>query len=347
MHMAHTQLKLLFHTAQTARYAWRMKKIFLLTLPFVAIFAALWLLRTPDTDPAAMAEKYTNAASKFAENAEGLRVHYRDQGNPDGAPIILVHGTSASLHTFTPLAARLGETYRIITYTQPGHGLTGPHPRDDYSYAGMAEALDLVTEELGLDSFVLGGNSMGGWIAWRYALANPERVDALILIDAAGMPLRDGEEEPPLNLGFKLLRTPVGRMLMQHYTPRPLVAKSARQTVSVQSVMDEAAIDRYWELIRLPGNRRASALGAMVDREIDYADRIDEITAPTLVIWGAQDQLIFPSAAQTFDERLPNADVITYDGVGHLPMEEAPERTARDIDAFLQTIFEPQLELSQ
>jgi pimeloyl-ACP methyl ester carboxylesterase len=324
-----------------------MKKLFLFTLPFVAIFAGLWLLRTPDTDPAAMTEKYTNPASKFVENAEGLRVHYRDQGNPDGVPIVLVHGTSASLHTWAPLVDALGGDYRIITYTQPGHGLTGPHPRDDYSYAGMAEALDLVTEELRLDYFVLGGNSMGGWVSWRYALAYPERVDALILIDAAGMPLRDGEEEPPLNLGFKLLRTPLGRALMQNYTPRSLVAKSARQTVSVQSVMDEAAIDRYWELIRLPGNRRASALGALVDREVDYADRVGEITAPTLIIWGAEDHLIFPSAAQTFDERLPNADVMVYDGVGHLPMEEAPKRTARDIDGFLQAVFEPQLELQQ
>ncbi len=324
-----------------------MKKLLLLTLPFVAVFAGLWLLRTPDTDPAAMTDKYTNAQSRFVENTEGLRVHYREGGNPEGAPIIFVHGTSASLHTWAPLTERLGEDYRIITYTQPGHGLTGPHPRDDYSYTGMAEALDLVTEELGLDHFTLGGNSMGGWVAWRYALANPTRINALILLDASGMPLRAGEEAPPLNLGFKLLQTPFGRMLMQNYTPRPLVAKSARQTVSVQSVMDEAAIDRYWELIRLPGNRRAAALGAMADRDAHYADHVGEITAPTLILWGAEDQLIFASAAKTFDERLPNAHVIVYDGVGHIPMEEAPDRTASDIDAFLQAVLEPQLELQQ
>ncbi len=324
-----------------------MKKLLLFTLPFVAIFAALWLLRTPDTDPAAMTKKYTNPASKFVENAEGLRVHYRDEGNPDGVPIIFLHGTSASLHTFEPLVDALGETYRIITYTQPGHGLTGPHPRDDYSFAGMAEALALVTEELGLRHFVLGGNSMGGWVSWRYALTNPERVDALILIDAAGMPLRDGEEEPPLNIGFRLLTNPVGRYIVQNYTPRELVKESALETVSVKSVMDAAAIDRYWELLRLPGNRRAAVLGWVADPELHFADRLGKITAPTLVIWGAEDQLIFPSAAQTFDERLPNADVIVYNGVGHIPMEEAPERTARDIDAFLQTVFEPKLELQQ
>jgi len=324
-----------------------MKKILLFTLPLVAIFAGLWLLRTPDTDLAAMTEKYANDASQFVENAEGLRVHYRDQGNPDGAPIVLVHGTSASLHTWEPLAKRLGGQYRIITYTQPGHGLTGPHPRDDYSFAGMAEALDLVTEELGLDRFTLGGNSMGGWVAWRYALANPGRVDALVLLDASGMPLREGEEEPPLNLGFKLLGTPAGRMLMQQYTPRSLVAKSARQSVSVQSVMDEAAVDRYWELLRLPGNRKAAALRAMADREMDYADQVSEISAPSLILWGAEDQLIFASAATSFDERLTNSQTVIYQGVGHIPMEEVPDKTARDIDAFLASVLTQQLEDQQ
>ncbi len=336
-----------FHREALTRYARAMRKLFLFTLPFIAIFAALWILRTPDTDFAAMTEKYTNSASKFVESADGMRVHYRDQGNPDGVPIVLIHGTAASLHTWKPLAKRLGGDYRIITYTQPGHGLTGPHPRDDYSFAGMAEALDLVTEELGLDHFVLGGNSMGGWIAWRYALANPDRVDALILLDASGMPLREGEEAPPLNLGFKLLGTPIGRFLMQHYTPRSLIAKSARQSVSVQSVMNEAAIDRYWELLRLPGNRRAAALRAMADREMGYADRISEITAPALIVWGADDQLIFASAATTFDERLPNADVVIYNGVGHLPMEEAPDEAARDISAFLTRTMETQTEDQQ
>ena len=283
-----------------------------------------------------MVDKYTNDASLFVENDAGLRVHYRDQGNRDGEPIILIHGNAASLHTWEPLVERLGSEYRIISYTQPGHGLTGPHPNDDYSFAGMAEALDLVAKELDLYSFTLAGNSMGGWVSWRYALDNPDRVKALVLIDAAGMPLRDGEEAPPLNIGFRILQYPIGQFLMQQFTPRSLVKKSALQSVSTKDVMNEQTVDRYWELLRYPGNRRAAAHRAQVNRELGYADRISEITAPTLIIWGAEDQLIFASAAQTFDERLLNADVVVYDGIGHLPMEEAPDRTALDIDVFLE-----------
>ena len=165
----------------------------------------------------------------------------------------------------------------------------------------------------------------------------PDRVNALLLLDASGMPLRDGEKAPPLNLGFRLLQNPIGRYLGQQYTPRMLIKKSLLQSVSVKSVMDDAMIDRYWELLRYPGNRRAAALRAAVDREPGYADRIGEIIAPTLVIWGAEDQLIYASAATSFKERMSNATVNIYDGIGHLPMEEAPDRTAQDIVDFLDS----------
>lgn len=315
-----------------------MKKRYILLFVLVAFVVAGFALRTPDTDADAMIAKYTNAQSRFVENDAGLRVHYRDEGNPDGTPLILLHGSSASLHTWAPLVERLGADYRIISYTQPGHGLTGPHPRDDYSFAGMAEALDLVVEELGVDQFVLGGNSMGGWVSWRYALAHPNRVSALILLDAAGMPLREGEVAPPLNLGFRLLQNPIGRMLLEHFTPRAAVKQSILDTVSVDSIVSDEMVDQYWELLRYPKNRRAAAHRAIADRELDMAERVGEIDVPSLVIWGEEDQLIYVSAAQTFDERLPNAEIVIYEGVGHLPMEEAPAKTATDIDAFLERL---------
>lgn len=313
-----------------------MRKLVLLVALFAVAALAASLLRTPDIDPALAFAKYANGASQFVENEDGLRVHYRDQGNPNGRPIVLVHGTSASLHTWEPLIGELADNYRIITYTQPGHGLTGPHPRDDYTFAGMAEALDLVTEQLGLERFVLGGNSMGGWVAWRYALARPGRVDALVLLDAAGAPLREGEEAPPLNLAFRLIQWPIGRMVLEHVTPRRLIKKSLIQTVSVESIATEDMVDRYWELLRLPGNRRAAAQRALADRKPAMFDEAHKIDAPTLIIWGENDQLIYASAAQTFRETIPDSEAIVYKGIGHLPMEEAPARTASDIDAFLK-----------
>lgn len=317
-----------------------MKKRHLFPLVLIgAAIAAFSLLRTPDSDPAEMFAKYGDERSRFVETAEGLRVHYRDEGNPDGVPIILAHGTSASLHAFEPLVERLGGEFRIITYDQPGHGLSSRSPGDDYSAHGMMKALDAVAEAAGLERFVLGGNSMGGWVAWRYALAHPSRTEALILLDAAGAPLREGEEPPPLNLGFKLARNAAGRFILRHYLPRRLVERSVRQTVSNQAIVNDAYIDRYWELLRLPDNRAAAPHLFQADREPEMADRLNEIMAPTLIIWGAEDQLIHASAAQTFRERIAGSEIYVYDGVGHLPMEEAADRTASDIRRFLEGLM--------
>ena len=303
----------------------------------VAFAAAFLVLRTPDTDRDAMLAKYGGERARFADGADGLRVHWRDEGCRDCPAIILLHGSSASLQTWEPLVQRLGPTHRIITLDLPGHGLTGPHPRDDYSAHGMFEAVDAVARAAGLDAFALGGNSMGGWVTWRYALENRDRVTALVLIDAAGMPAREGEARPPSNIGFRILRSPVGRFLGERITPRFLVRRSLEQTLFDKEQVTDAMVDRYWELLRYPGNRRATVLRATTPREPSLAERIGEIDKPVLVLWGKEDRLISVSAASTFKERLPQAEIVILDGVGHIPMEEAPDETAAAIGAFLTT----------
>lgn len=312
-----------------------MKKLLGFLVAVAAVLAvAFFLLRTPDTDPAAMLAKYGGADAKFAED-DGVRIHYRDQGNPDGPAIVLLHGNSASLHTWEPLVALLGDDYRIITYDHPGHGLTGPSADEDYSANGLMKSLDLIAAETGVDHFILGGNSMGGWVAWRYAVAHPDRVDALILIDAAGMPLGEGEKEPPLNIGFKLLRIKWLRPVIAQITPRSIVEKSLTGTLEDDALVTDEMVDRYWELLRYPGNRHAAAVRTDVDREMAMADRVSEITAPTLVLWGKEDHLIYATAAGTFDDRIPHSSAIVYENVGHVPQEEVPDRVASDIRTFL------------
>ncbi|MEK7265724.1 MAG: alpha/beta hydrolase [Pseudomonadota bacterium] len=314
-----------------------MNRLLAFAAGFVAILAAVFLLvRTPDTNRDEMIAKYAGPSPMFAEGAGGMRVHWRDEGCRDCPAIILIHGSNASLQTWAPLVQQLSGEYRIITYDQPGHGLTGAHPRDNYTAAGMFEALNAVANAARVDHFYLGGNSMGGWVAWRYALAYPERVDGLILIDAAGAPLREGERAPPLNLGFRLMRNPALRPLVEQITPRELVKKSLLDTLADDALVTDAMVDRYWELLRFPGNRRATAIRAVADREGAFADRLGEIAEPTLIIWGKEDQLVYPSAADTFAERIPNAEVVIFDGVGHVPMEEAPEATANAIRRFLE-----------
>jgi pimeloyl-ACP methyl ester carboxylesterase len=330
-----------FEPLPPRRPMFRRKRVLIPLGILLAILIAFIALRTPDTDRDAMIAKYGGPPSSFVAGPAGQRIHYRDQGRRDGPAIVLIHGSNASLHTWEPLVKRLGGTYRIVTFDLPGHGLTGSTPDTDYSADGMMEAVDVVAAKLGLERFTLGGNSMGGWVAWRYALARPERIDALLLIDAAGMPLRKGEKRPPSNVGFRVLEYPFGRWLATQITPRSLVEESLRGSIEKQAIVDDAMIDRYWELLRFPGNREATVLRARMNREPAMAARVGEIKAPTLILFGDKDRLINPTAAQTFHERIAGSEVVLLRGIGHLPMEEAPDATAAAIADFLKRRLAP------
>ncbi|MCH9695387.1 MAG: alpha/beta hydrolase [Gammaproteobacteria bacterium] len=314
-----------------------MKKVALL-LGFVAASLAVmfFVFKTPDSDAAAMRIKYGGPDLRVAETPSGMSVHYRDQGCGECPAIILIHGSNASLQTFEPLVELLKDRYRLISYDQPGHGLTGPHPQDDYSATGMSEATSAVIEATGVDEFALAGNSMGGWVAWRYALAQPNKTNALILINSSGAPPPPDAEKPRLYLGARIMRNPVGRSLAQHITPRSVFERSLLDNVANDAHVTDEMVDRYWELLRYPGNRRAAGLRAVVDREPHFALRLNELTLPTLILWGAEDQVTLPGDAITFDEMIPNSELEIFEDVGHLTMEEAPEHTAAAIDAFLQ-----------
>ncbi len=315
---------------------YRRKRVLIPLAALVALIAAFLLLVTPDTDRDAMIAKYGGSDAAFAAGPAGQRIHYRDQGRRDGPAIILLHGSNASLHTWEPLVERLGGDYRIVTLDLPGHGLTGAIPSRDYSASAMIDAVDVVAARLELDRFILGGNSMGGWVAWRYALEHPARVEALLLLDAAGMPLRKGEKAPESNVGFRILEYPFGRWLATRITPRLLVEQSLRGSVEKQDIVDDAMIDRYWELLRFPGNREATVIRARTDREPELAARVGEVGAPTLILFGDQDRLINPTAAQTFGERIAGSEIVLLAGIGHLPMEEAPDKVAAAIADFLK-----------
>jgi pimeloyl-ACP methyl ester carboxylesterase len=326
-----------FVTTPPARPWWRKKRLLWPLGAVLVMLLAFLALRTPDTDRDAMIAKYgaPNGATLFARGPAGQFVHYRDQGCRTCPVMVLLHGANASLHTWEPLVERLGADYRIVTLDLPGHGLTGGTPDGDYGPDGMMGAVDVVAAQLDLNRFILGGNSMGGGISWRYALARPERVEALLLLNAAGMPPRAGEKAPPLNIGFRIMRYSLGRWLAGQITPRTLVKSSLQQSVSNPAVVTEAAVDRYWELLRFPGNRQATAKRATLPQDMSAAERIGAIGVPTLVLFGDEDKIINPSAAQSFAERLTREQVVLLPGIGHLPMEEDPDATAAAIRTFL------------
>lgn len=298
------------------------------------LVGAFFTLRTPDVPMDELKARYASPASQFLEVSPGFFVHVRDEGLRSAPALFLVHGSNASLHTWEPWVERLKTRYRIVSLDLQGHGLTGPIPSGCYTTECMAGTVEAVRAKLGIERIAIAGNSMGGNVSIAYALAHPERVAALILVDSSGAPVkRDGP--PPL--GFRIAQTPVLRDLGAVITPKSVIGETLEKSVSVKSVANDAAITRYWELLRAPGNREAT-----MQRFASYGPSKltpESLAAlkdtPVLILWGAEDALIPVQSADWFKAALPQAEVLVYPKIGHIPQEEAPDRSAADVDAFL------------
>jgi pimeloyl-ACP methyl ester carboxylesterase len=304
----------------------------------IAFGALLLVGRTPDTDPAAMRAKYGAPPSQFVDIGNGLTMHVRNTGPRDAPAIVLLHGSNSSLQTWDEWAARLDRRWRVIRFDLPGHGLTGPHPKRDYSAAGFDDAVDRVTRKLGVERFALAGNSMGGWVAWTYAAAHPERVSQLILVDAAGAPETAKHSLP---IGFRIVQTPILRDITKIVTPRSVIEQSLHQSVSNQAIVTPAAIDRYWELLRYPGNRQATLDRFATRQPPATPTDMARLTMPVLILWGAEDKLIPLASGRWFAAHIPASQLIVYPHIGHVPMEEAPDASAADVDSFLKQTTVP------
>lgn len=305
----------------------------------VLLVAAFLIVRTPDTDAAEMRAKYSAPPSQFVAIGSGVSVHLRDEGPKDAPAIILLHGSNADLHTWEPWVAALKGTYRVIRFDQVGHGLTGPDPKHDYSRDNYVADIGEVADALGLKRFILAGNSMGGKHALAFTAAHPERVTGLVLVDGSGGPMlkraKDKDEDSG-NIGFTIAQTPGVNLLVEQITPRSLIAQSLEQTVSVKSVVTEAAIDRYWELLRYPGNRRATLKRFGYPYDPLTQNEIAAVTTPTLILWGEEDRLIPVEAGQWLAKVMPQAELVVYPGIGHLPHEEAVAETLANLKPWLQ-----------
>ena len=311
----------------------------------VALLVVAFLaFRTPDTDPQEMRAKYGGPPSQFDAIGDGVTVHLRDEGPRDAPAIILLHGSNADLHTWQPWVEGLADSYRVIRFDQVGHGLTGPDPDVDYGRANYAEDIREVADALDLEQFVIGGNSMGGKHALAFAAAYPDRVTGMVLVDASGSPMiaeEADEDDDGGNIGFAIAQMPGINRIAEQITPRSLIAQSLEQTVSVKEIVTDAMIDRYWELLRYPGNRAATMARFSADYDPLEESEIAQIEAPALILWGEEDRLIPVAAGRWLDRVLPNSTLKVYPGIGHLPQEEAPEQSIADVREWLATLSQP------
>lgn len=303
-----------------------MKKI--VYLPGLLILTVLFFIGSGirfDIPVEKLKAKYANEQSRFI-SIDGLTVHYRDEGK--GFPLVLLHPSPSSLHTFDRLTEKLTKQFRVIRLDLPGYGLTGPNATGDYSLQWYMQFLDSFLTALQVDSCHLAGNSFGGHLACEYAYKKPGRVKKLVLIDASGYPLKEDGV-----LAMKMARTSLLRPIVRYVTPKFFIAMNLKEVYGAHYDIPADTVDRYYDLMLRTGNR--DTFIAMSNQEPEDPGHIKDLRNPTLILWGSEDSIMPPGYAELFHRDIPGSRVIVYDGVGHIPQEVVPDKVAADIRAFL------------
>lgn len=292
-----------------------------------AASVAAALVVSPDVPAAALDARYADRSSRFVPVA-GLRVHVRDEGQ--GPPVVLIHGTSASLHTWDAWAAALRDSFRVVRFDLPAFGLTGTRPDGDYGVPAYVRFVEAVLDSLRVGPAVVAGNSLGGEIAWHLAAAAPSRVARLVLVDPAGIPF---DRTPPL--AWRIARTPGAARVVEYVSPRSLIRSSLLEVYADDAMVTDTLVDRYWLMARRPGARAAFVARVRASAVGDTA-ALRRLTMPTLVLWGDGDRWIPMSLASEFGRRIPGSRVVVVPHAGHVPHDERPAETLEALRGFLR-----------
>lgn len=264
--------------------------------------------------------EFTDATSRFVD-LDGMRVHVRQTGT--GPTLVLLHGSGSSLHVFDAVTDLLADRFDVVRPDLPGFGLTGPRPDRDYSIGAYVSFLDRLLDAP--ERFVLAGHSFGGQIAWTYALAHPDRLRGLVLMNATGYPDKD------VPLALRLARIPALRPVLRRLGSRTATARNLAGLVGPGTTVDDALVDRVHALMSRPGARDAFIDFANTDHP-DRSAEIASIRTPTLVL---SSDLV---SGQHFARDIPDSHKVALPGVGHLMPLEAPAEVSRAITAFTASL---------
>ena len=308
--------------------------VYLLVAISALVGVASWAY-SPSLPPAMLISRYSNSASRFID-VEGAHAHVRDHGNPQGIPVILNHGASASLHVWEGWARALGDKARLISVDLPGHGLTGAWPRGEYTVEAYADFIEALAGTLKLDRFVLVGHSLGGGVAWYFAATRPGRVSQLILIDSAGYP-----PDVKVRWPTQLARLPVVGEVGSYFKPELWVRRTLLEAYADPSKVTDERVKRSAELQRFPGNREATLQRARTQELLDPTP-LKKLCVPTLILWGGKDRWVPVEDAAHFQDDIEGARLTIFEHLGHDPMEEDPRTSAAVVSDFLKPIERPE-----
>ena len=297
-----------------------------------------FLVPIPPLEGTVPPQTLADADSRFVE-VKGVTLHTKREG--EGKPaLVLLHGFGASIYSWQEVMSPLAEDAYVVAFDRPAFGLTErPLPGEPawpgynpYSKEAQVDLTVGLMDEMGISRAVLVGNSAGGTVAAETALAYPERVRALVLVDAA---IYTGGGSPAWIR--PLLNTPQMRRV------GPLLARRIQswgRDFGRSAWHDPSKIPSdYWEHYERPlqAEHWDRALWELTrsSRPSAVSDRLSELTMPTLVITGDDDRVVPTEQSVRLAESLPDAALVVIPECGHVPQEECPDAWLTAVEAFL------------
>jgi pimeloyl-ACP methyl ester carboxylesterase len=251
----------------------------------------------------------------------GTKIHYVEAGS--GPVVILLHGLGGNSQNWALNIGPLARRFRVIVPDQIGFGKSDK-PFIHYRVGTYVDYLDQFCKQLKIERASLVGNSMGGWVAAAYTVAFPERVERLVLVDAAGY-------EPPANFDYRILYglNPSTREGMKQIAARVFYNKLFQSDALIDAAMAArfTAGDGY----------TITSIIESIKRGEDFLDnRLKSIKQPTLVVWGRQDGLTPLADGERFRKEIPNSTLLVIDECGHVPQFEKAAEFNAAVVKFLQ-----------
>src|SRR5262245_3073302 len=302
---------------------------------FLVAFTVFWFSRAADVNfDEARASLPNSVYSRFAE-VDGVRIHYQEKGS--GAPLVLIHGYTASTFVWKDVFEPLSRRFRVIAVDLKGFGFSGK-PEGDYTRRAQGELVIRFLDHLKIDRATLCGNSMGGEVSMNAAVRHPDRVSALILVDSAGVTVSGGGSVTPGVARWPIIGPAVGALAL---TSDSLVRDGLRQSFYNDSMVTEEQVAAYYRPLKTRGGQRAAYLARVQDGVDPVEPEINKISRPTLIIWGAEDELIPLEAGRKLNTRIAGSRLAVFEKCGHTPQAEMPERFIDEVTGFVTSLTGP------
>jgi len=308
----------------------KFRKLVLVILVLAVIaLTVFWFARPADVSFDAVRAAVPNSDSSHFVDIDGVRIHYQEKGT--GAPLVLIHGYTSSTYSWKDVFEPLAKTFHVIAVDLKGFGFSGK-PDGDYTRRAQAVLVTHLLEHLKLEKVWLCGNSMGGEVALNVALANPERVAGLILVDSSGVEVPGGSSVAP---GY-LLVPAVGRLLIAlSLTSDKLVREGLEKSFYDRTKVTDDRVANYYRPLKTRGGQLAALRARTQWGMFPVEPDLGKIKVPTLILWGAQDQLIPLAAGHKLSSLIKDSKLVVFDNCGHVPQEEMPARTVDEISKFI------------